>query len=48
MSRIDFNPAPYLFFQLALGFVRGDYRFGDKLSGAAIVAGLRYTFGPTK
>ena len=31
-----------------LGFVRGDYRFGDKLNGAAVVAGMRYTFGPTK
>ena len=29
-----------------LGFVRADYRFGDKLNGSAIVGGLRYTFGP--
>jgi hypothetical protein len=31
-----------------LGFIRGDYRFGDKLNGAAVVGGLRYTFRPTK
>jgi hypothetical protein len=29
-----------------LGFVRGDYRFGDKLNGGGIVGGVRYTFGP--
>lgn len=27
-----------------LGFVRGDYRFGDHLTGYALVAGLRYQF----
>lgn len=27
-----------------LGFVRGDYRFGDNLTGYALVAGLRYQF----
>lgn len=29
-----------------LGFVRGDYRTGANLHGGAVVAGLRYTFGP--
>jgi len=28
----------------ALGFIRGDYRFGDHISGYAAVAGLRYQF----
>ncbi|WP_174512998.1 autotransporter domain-containing protein [Methylocella tundrae] len=27
-----------------LGFLRGDYRFGDSISGYALVAGLRYQF----
>ncbi len=27
-----------------LGFLRGDYRFGDTISGYALVAGLRYEF----
>lgn len=27
-----------------LGFLRGDYRFGDKISGYALVTGLRYQF----
>jgi Autotransporter beta-domain len=29
-----------------LGFIRGDYRFGDNLHGAGVVGGVRYTFGP--
>jgi hypothetical protein len=29
-----------------LGFVRGDWRFGDKLHGGGLVGGVRYTFGP--
>jgi hypothetical protein len=29
-----------------LGFVRGDWRFGDKLNGGGVVGGVRYTFGP--
>jgi len=27
-----------------LGFIRGDYRFGDNIQGYALVAGLRYQF----
>jgi hypothetical protein len=27
-----------------LGFVRGDWRFGQNLSGYAVVGGLRYQF----
>ncbi len=30
-----------------LGFVRGDWRFGDNLHGGGIVGGIRYTFGPS-
>jgi fibronectin-binding autotransporter adhesin len=29
-----------------LGFVRADYRFGPRLNGAALLGGVRYTFGP--
>jgi Autotransporter beta-domain len=29
-----------------IGFVRGDFRWGDNLNGTAVVGGLRYTFGP--
>jgi hypothetical protein len=29
-----------------IGFVRGDFRWGDDLNGAAVVGGLRYTFAP--
>jgi len=28
----------------ALGFIRGDYRFGDSIQGYALVAGMRYQF----
>jgi len=28
----------------ALGFIRGDYRFGDNIQGYALVAGMRYQF----
>jgi hypothetical protein len=28
------------------GFARGDFRWGDKLDGASVVGGLRYTFAP--
>jgi hypothetical protein len=28
-----------------LGFVRGDFRFGDQLHGWAAIGGVRYTFG---
>jgi len=28
----------------ALGFIRGDYRFGDSIQGYALVAGFRYQF----
>ena len=29
-----------------LAFVRGDLKFGQRLDGAAVLAGARYTFGP--
>lgn len=29
-----------------MGFVRTDLRFGQKIDGAALLAGIRYSFGP--
>ena len=31
-----------------LGYVRGDYRFGDNIEGLSVNAGLRYQFTPAK
>ena len=29
-----------------IGFARTDMRFGEKIDGASIIGGARYTFGP--
>ncbi|MEZ5853463.1 MAG: hypothetical protein R3D67_01465 [Hyphomicrobiaceae bacterium] len=31
-----------------LGYVRGDYRFGDNIEALSVNAGLRYQFEPSK